>query len=384
MARRTTTSPFPDRLRALRAAISDAGGDVAIVSNPTDVGYLTGFLGGDSWLVVGPSGKPLLISDRRYEEELGAFRPIVRVAMRNGSMAGAVADALAELSPAGGRGKAASKGPVLVLQSDHLTLAMDKTLRGAFRKAKVELRVKPVSGLVGELRLVKDAGEIALMRKAIRIQEAALLEVMPTIRAGETELDVRARLEAAMTSRGSATPAFETIIASKGNAALPHYRPDATKIKANQCLLIDYGATWKGYRGDITRTFTLGRWPKAVREVYEIVNEAHEAAVDVIRDGVACRDVDAAAREVIRKAGFGKAFNHSLGHGIGMDVHEMPRLSSQAGKDEVLRAGHVVTIEPGIYLPGGGGVRLEDAYAVTERGATKLSSLPRDLDWATL
>lgn len=378
MARRTQPNPYTTRLRALRAALAQHGADGAVISNPTDVGYLTGFLGGDSWLVVTGSGKPVLVSDRRYELELVPFKKTCRVVMRGGGMAGAIADVLAGGSLAGGR-----KQRVLAVQSDHLTVDLEKTLRASIRRAKLKLKVSPTSGLVSTLRLVKDAGEIALIRKAIRLQEDALLEVLPTIRAGETELDVKARLEAAMTARGSSEPAFGTIVGSKGNAALAHYRPGPTKIKANQCLLIDYGATWKGYRGDITRTFALGRWPKAVREIYEIVNEAHEAAVEVLRDGARSVDVDGAAREVIRKAGYGKQFTHSLGHGIGMDVHEMPRLSHQAG-DEVLRAGHVVTIEPGIYLPGVGGVRLEDDYAVTERGAKKLSSLPRDLAWATL
>lgn len=348
-----------------------------LVTNPVDVGYLTGFLGGDSVLLVGP-GKPVIISDSRYDEELEPQRPLAKVVMRDGAMSAAIA---AVIDPQAKDGKIDSIG----VQTEHLTLAAERGLRDAFKNRRIPVSLlAPTAGLVGKLRAVKSKDELTLIRGALGIQQDALLEALGNLKPGMTELGFRAELEYQMMRRGSAEAGFGTIVAAGANGSLPHYTPSAlVKIKRGSPLLIDWGATHNGYRGDMTRVVCLGRWPREIREIYGIVLDAHLAAVSALKPGARCADVDAAARRVIDKAGYGDRFGHGLGHGLGMDVHESPSLSRHAG-DAVLEEGHVVTIEPGIYLPGIGGVRLEDDYAVTARGSRNLCSLPKDIDWASL
>lgn len=347
-----------------------------VVSNPVDVGYLTGFLGGDSYLVVAP-GKPVLISDGRYEEDLEPFRALCRVVIRQGSMTEAVADLLRALADRGG---VESVG----VQNEHLTLGEEQALRAAIKRRRLPARVlAPTSGLVSGLRMVKDPGEVRLISRALEIQQAALVASLGSLRSGMTELEFAAELEHQMKARGSTNPGFSTIVAAGANASRPHYHPGDAKIRRNDILLIDWGATWKGYHGDMTRTFALGRWPAPMKEVYKVVLEAHEAAAHALRPGRTGAEIDAVARAVIDKAGYGDRFSHGLGHGLGMNVHESPRLGKLAGAD-ILEPGHVVTIEPGIYLPGVGGVRIEDDYLVTPRGRRNLCALPRDIGWASI
>lgn len=346
----------------------------AVITNPTDVGYLTGFLGGDSVLIVG-SGKPTIISDSRYREELAPFSLIAKIVMRGASMTEAIAGVLASLHDAG-------RLDGFATQADHLTIGAESALRAACKKHRVPVRsILPASGLVTGHRVAKDATEIKLIRAAIELQQDALLAAFDHFKAGMSELEFAAELEYQMKARGSIEPAFGTIVAAGANGSHPHYRPADVPIKRGSTLLIDWGATWNGYRGDMTRTFAIGRWPRQMREVYAIVLDAHEAAASAIKPGVTGAQLDAIARKVITDAGYGDEFAHSLGHGLGMDVHEAPRLSKQS--DDVLEPGHVVTIEPGIYLPGIGGVRIEDDYAVTARGSKNLCTLPKDIAWAS-
>jgi Xaa-Pro aminopeptidase len=354
-----------------------AGAEVLIVSNPLDVGYLTGFLGGDSWLVVGMRGKPVLLSDQRYEEELERFGSAARVVMRDGSMLGAVAREVRAML-AGSR----KRRPVGV-QAEDLTLEQYESLAAEVKKARAPASMVGTRGLVMGLREIKDEYEVGRIEAAVRVQEAALEAVLPELRAGMSEREICARLESEMMARGSSGPSFATIVGAQANGSKPHYRPAGTKTKRNTALLIDWGATVDGYHSDMTRTVSIGRWPKELREAYPAVLAAHEAAAGALRAGVLCRDVDAAARSVLDEAGLGKLFTHSLGHGIGLQIHERPGLSRLAGEAR-LRAGHVVTVEPGVYVPGVGGIRLEDDYLVTERGARRLCRLRKDLDWATL
>ncbi|MCE7974659.1 MAG: aminopeptidase P family protein [Leptolyngbya sp. PLA1] len=362
-----TKSDLSGRLTRLRRALRLHRASWLLVTNPLDVGYLTGFLGGDSFLLVGPSGLTI-ISDSRYEEELAHLPVRARIVMRSGSIAAAVGSELKS-----------RRVRRVAIQSESVTL-MDRAM---LEKAASGVSFVPLPGLVQPLREVKDAGEVANIRAAAKIQEAALLATLKTIRVGQTELEVAARLEYEMKTRGSSVPAFETIVAARANGSLPHYRPQRTTLANGQGLLIDWGATVGGYRSDMTRTFAIRKWPSRLREIYTIVLDAHHAAVSVLRAGARTTDVDAAARGIISKAGYGKHFGHGLGHGIGLNIHEGPRLAHQPPGTE-LRAGMVVTIEPGIYLPGVGGVRLENDYLVTQRGAQCLCSLPLDLDWATL
>lgn len=342
-----------------------------MISNPVDVGYLTGFLGGDSYLLLSAGGgKPIILSDFRYKEELEHIGSICQIVMRTRGMGEAVAETLA------GVGDDVERVGV---QAEHMTVAE----RDGLAKRVGPKKVASTTGLISRMRAVKDLHEITLIRKAIKIQEAALVAVLPTIKPGQTEMEIAARLESEMKSRGSSKPGFETIIAARANGSLPHYRPQSVKTAANTALLIDWGAVYKGYHGDMTRTFAIGKWPKQIREIYEIVLEAHELAAAALAPGKSSADIDKIAREHIAEAGFGEYFGHGLGHGLGMNGHEDPRLSHMLAGTK-LQPGNVVTIEPGIYLPGVGGVRIEDDYLLTDKGAENLCSLPRSLEWSTL
>jgi Xaa-Pro aminopeptidase len=357
-------------LERLRGLIHAQGLDALLVTNPIDVAYLTGFLGGDSYLLVeGPGGspRPTILSDFRYEEELAPLAGLCRVVIRTGSMAEATRDLVASVKGRTG------------VQSEHITLAD----YGGLAASLGPQRVVSTSGLIAGLRAVKDSFEVGLIRRAIAVQEAALMALLPTLEPGQTELEVAARLEWEMKVRGASGASFGTIVAARSNGSLPHYRPAAVTLAAGQPLLIDWGAVVRGYRGDMTRTFALRKWPRQMRDVYAIVLEAFEAAASVARPGRTTLEVDRAARGVIEKAGYGPRFGHGLGHGIGLNGHEDPRLSHMA-PPRPLEPGNVITIEPGIYIPGVGGVRIEDDFLITANAAENLCTLPRDIGWATL
>jgi Xaa-Pro aminopeptidase len=359
------------RLARLKRHVSARQLDALLITNPPDIRYLTGFHGEASWLIVG-RGKPVVISDFRLAEDLEPMRPLVQVVIRSGqSMVEAVREVVT-----------VAKVRKLGVPRAHLTLDEYAQLVEALG-AK---RLAATGGLTASLRERKDAGEVALLRKAIRIQEQALLAVLPTIEPGQTESEVCALLEYEMKALGADGPSFETIVAAGANSSKPHARPTSAKLRAGQLLLIDWGAKVQGYHGDLTRTFAIQRWPGKFEEIYEIVLEAQLAAIDAIRPGVLTSDVDAVARTIIAKAGYGDQFGHSLGHGIGLNIHEGPRLAkaTTAARPQELEPGMVVTVEPGIYLPGAGGIRIEDDVLVTARGRRVLSSLPTDKKWAKL
>jgi Xaa-Pro aminopeptidase len=236
---------------------------------------------------------------------------------------------------------------------------------------------RPTSGIVEGLRQRKDAGELASIRRAVEIAESALEVTVAGIQPGQSEFAVGARLEHALRERGSEAHPFETIVASGERAALPHARCSPRVLRPGDILIIDFGATFNGYCSDITRTFVVGRATAAQRETYDVVREANATACAGVRAGMRGSDADALARDYIERAGLGAEFGHSLGHGIGLDVHEAPRLSKTA--DAPLPSGAVVTIEPGVYREGWGGVRIEDDVFLSADGPVVLSTFPRDL-----
>ena len=337
-----------------------------LVTAERDVRYLTGFTGEASCLIV-TSTKLHLITDSRFEQEAGELKRIATIIFRKGLMAQAQTDLLDALRPRS-----------LALQAEHLSLELRDQLAAALGVR----RLRNTSGLIADLRLVKDDAEVALIRHAASIQQAALAAVLPGIRAGQTEAHIAARLEYECRVRGSEQMSFGSIVAAGPNSSRPHYRAGMSKAANAKPLLIDWGCVFGAYCSDMTRTFSLGRWSRQMREIYEIVLEAHLAGIDAVRAGVPCRDVDRAARHIIERAGYGDRFGHGLGHGIGLDIHEPPRVFKAT--DTPLRSGMVITIEPGIYLPGTGGVRIEDDILVTPSGGVNLCTLPKDLSWATL
>ncbi len=359
------------RLGSLRAALSRVGVSHFLVTNPKDVAYLTGFLGGDSYLLVGlgPETRPIMISDFRYQEELDPVRPVCDIFIRPRSMPEAVGHVIGT-----------SRVDRLGVQADHLTIA----LRDSIANAKGSVgpnRLVEINGVVAKLRAVKDDMEVGLITKAVRIQEEALEKVLKSLKPGISEREVAGRLEAEMKSLGSREPGFQTIVAAGTTGSLPHYRPEGRKLEKGKAVLIDWGAVYEGYHSDMTRVFSLGKWPAKIEEIYKVVLDAHEAAARALAPGKTTQEIDAVARKIIHDAGYALQFGHGLGHGIGHDGHEEPRLSNMLAPT-VLEAGNVVTIEPGIYLPGIGGVRLEDDYLVTPTGSKNLCKMPKDLKWA--
>jgi Xaa-Pro aminopeptidase len=363
------------RLSRLRRALRDAGCDSALLTNANDIRYLTGFSGDDSYALVAPRSV-VVISDFRFEEDLRIVDGIARVHLRSGDITDAVRTVAGDLKP-----------EMVAFQSEHVSVQLRGKLAGAIG-AK---RLKPTVGLLAGLRLIKDDAEIRTIRKAVKIQERALLETIENLTPGQRESHIAAALEFNMKALGADGVSFPTIVAARANGSKPHAVPGKTRSAKNQPLLIDWGARVDGYCADMTRTFCLGRWPKAMAGVYEVVLAAQVAAIKAVGPGVSTKDVDRVARDIIADAGYGERFGHGLGHGIGLDIHEGPRLAKtgesvlRAGvlRAGVLRPGMIVTIEPGVYLPGVGGVRIEDDILVTATGRTNLCSLPKSLDWAT-
>ena len=364
--KRAVPKTFAERLAKTRAQMAKKKLPAYLITNRMDSYYLTGFTGEDSAVLITPRGVHV-ISDGRYDEAMKQECPWVSNVMRKGTLEDAVGKLFRRLR----------LGAVAV-QPDRMTLESHQMLRRAGRPTRL-VKAPPI---VNRLRICKDTGELETIGQAIKIAQDAFKATCRSIRVGQTEKQIAARLEYEMQKRGSGGAAFPTIVAEGPNAALPHAFPGGRRVKRGSAILFDWGATFPFYCSDLTRVVFVGRIPPRIRRIYGIVHEAKEKATAAIRPGARMCDVDAVARRYIKKAGFGKYFGHGLGHGMGLDVHEAPSLSWRS--KEKLEAGMVVTVEPGIYLPGVGGVRLEDDVVVTAEGHRVLSSLSTDLTDAVL
>lgn len=350
------------RLAALRRLCRSRRVGAVLLTGRHSVRYFSGFTGEDSVLLVGRRWARLL-TDGRFAEQARIECPRLATIVRRGPMPEAVAAALA------GRGVRR-----LGIEGNHTSVALAADLD----RALVKTRTRTFAGQIDALRQAKDPAELKAIRKAIRAAEGAFADLTAGGRknfVGRTERDIAAELEYLMRRRGAERAAFETIVAAGAHAALPHYRPGPARVRPGDAVLIDWGAVVGGYCSDLTRVVFTGRIPSPIARVYEIVLRAQSAGAAAVGPGATCESADAAAREVIAAEGYGEAFAHGLGHGIGLEVHERPRLGTRA--PELLRAGMVVTVEPGIYLPGVGGVRIEDDLLVTPGGRRRLSTLPR-------
>lgn len=372
MPRKRKRSPAPPhllvRVRALQQRVREWNAAAVLISNPVDVRYLTGFVGDDSWaLITSRSSTVYILSDFRFEQQIQREAPHATAIMRKGGMA----DELAKLVRRCRLWRVA-------LQSGHVSLA----IRKALVKSLGARRVVHVEDRLIHQRAVKDQKELSLIRRAASITQAAFRETIAQIKPGQSEQQICALLEYTIRHLGANGVSFPSVVAVDGNASLPHAIPGLKKVRAGGIILIDWGAKFGGYCADLTRVIALGSMPSAIKKIYAIVLEAQLAAIEVIAPGVALKQVDQVARDIITKAGYGEQFGHSLGHGIGLDIHEQPVL---AGRSEgVLEPGHVVTVEPGIYLPGVGGVRIEDDVLVTARGRRVLTDLPKTLESAII
>ena len=351
------------RLAALRDALARADLDALLVTSLPNIRFLTGFSGSNALLVV-TALEAVLLTDYRYatqvEEELGAS---TRVRIERSSLWSGLWVYLGAVS---GVDRIGFESPHLP-HTDFARL-LEQGARWSWR---------PTSDLVETLRMVKDVSELAHIERAISIAEAALHRTIPMVHAGLTELTVAGILERHLREAGSEDFPFPTIAASGSRSARPHARASERVLATGDFVLLDFGAVSGGYCSDITRTFVIGRATDEQREVYDIVREANVRSSGAIRVGMTGMAADAVARDYIDACGFGEAFGHSLGHGIGLEVHEAPRLARTV--ESPLSAGMVVTVEPGIYRAGWGGVRIEDDVLLSDAGPRVLTSVPREL-----
>jgi Xaa-Pro aminopeptidase len=352
--------PIGYRLAGIEKEMTRRNVRAMLITNPLDVGYLSGFAGDDSWLLVG-AGRPCLITDFRYEEQAAKECPQFARLIRKGSMAEALKKLIA-------RRRIRSLG----FDPDVLTVMEKSRLRLGLKSQLV-----PMAGAISALRIRKDASEVKAISKAIEAAEAGWLEFRKHIRLGMTEQRLAAELDHQMRLAGADGPAFPTICAIDASASMPHARPGGRRLKRGSILLTDFGALRGGYVCDLTRVLAFGKMSPRVRAVYDIVREAQAAGIAAVRPGAEFVEVDAAARQVIQAAGYNRHFQHGTGHGLGRQVHEPPSLGTRAGKGR-LEPGMVVTIEPGIYLAGRFGIRIEDDVLVTDKGRRVLSHLERD------
>ena len=349
------------RVEKLRDKLADQGLEALLIGSSINRQYISGFTGSAGWVLLTAS-KSWFLTDFRYTvqaaEQVHGFEIV-----EHGS------DALATVGEL-----LRSEGVTsLAFEQEHTVyseyIRWGRTLEG--------IKLVPAAGLIEELRTYKDAGEIAIMQEACELADRTFSYIQGLIKPGMKESDISLEMEVFMRSHGAKSSSFEIIVASGERSALPHGKASSRVIGSNEFVKLDFGALYNGYCSDLTRTVSVGEPSDRHREIYNIVLEAQLHALDGIRPGMTGREADALARDIITKYGYGEQFGHSLGHGLGMEVHEQPRLSKLS--DTVLEPGMVVTVEPGIYIPGFGGVRIEDDIVITENGIQLLTASTKEL-----
>lgn len=349
------------RLFSLQQQMHEARLDAFVVSHLPNIFYLSGFTGSAGIFVLRPDSA-VLFTDSRYTVQAAEEVRNARLRIVRGSLLGAAGDSLKR-----------ARARRVAFEAAHFTVAQKHLLDAAASK----IRWLPWDGKIEAARSIKDPSELAIMREAAGIACASWEEIIPLVKPGVLETELAAELEFRMRRKGAVGPAFDTIIASGPRAALPHAHATARPIGKNELVVFDLGAILRGYSSDLTRTVFVGRAPVEVRRWYSAVLDAQQAAREALKPGGTAQQVDAVARKALRRAGLDKYFVHSTGHGLGLEVHEMPRLGR--GDETVLRTGMVVTLEPGVYVPGTGGIRIEDDALLTHSGAEYLTCANREL-----
>ncbi|MGH9170336.1 MAG: M24 family metallopeptidase [Acidimicrobiales bacterium] len=360
------------RLDRLRARLAAAGCDSLLVTNLRNVRYLTGFTGSAGMLLV-TAAEALLTTDGRYTEQ--AAQQLADAGVDVGIAIGRPSEQFEALDRA-------TKGAArLGCEAGHVTLSLRETMQSAFRcigeGSGSSGGLVPTRGLVEALRRVKDAGELARVELAADIADVALAQLKERLKTDITEAGFALELDFEMRRRGADGVSFETIVASGPNAALPHARPSDRRVEPGDIVVVDFGALVDGYHSDMTRTFSVG--PVASAELADILDAvlvSQRAGVRALKPGVTGAEVDAACRDSLEQAGYGALFMHGTGHGVGLDIHEGPAIA--AGSTDILEEGAIVTVEPGAYLPGVGGVRIEDSLVITATGARALTKSTKD------
>jgi Xaa-Pro aminopeptidase len=353
------------RLDRLRARFGELGIDALLVTRLPNVRYLTGFTGSAAMLLVQGDGA-ILVSDGRYGEQAR-----IQLCESGVDIAVEIRTTMAEQRAV--LAGAAAGATRLGLEDQGVTWAQQREFADAF--TGVEL--VPSGAVVEELRRVKDDGEVDRIAAACAIADDAFTSLLPRLADGPTEREFALALEFAMRERGASHMSFDPIIAAGPNGAMPHSRPTDRPIGRNELVVCDFGCVVEGYCSDMTRTVSVGDPGPDARRLYDLVLLSQQAGRDAVAFGVECAEIDRACRDIISDAGYGEAFSHGTGHGVGLEIHEAPRVAKAAAG--TLLVGDVVTVEPGVYLPGVGGVRIEDTVVVTASGSRPLTHTPKDL-----
>ena len=354
------------RIERLRKALGENEIDAMLVSSAENRRYLSGFTGSTGYLLISEAGQ-VLVTDFRYTEQAEGQSPGYRVERMT---AGSAWKWLPEMASSSGVSR-------IGFEASDVSVAA----HSAFKKAITEheessgMILVETSDLVDKMRAVKDRDELEILSKAVEVTDRALEAIAATVEPGVTEGEIAWELEKSMRDQGAEGLAFETIVAAGPNGALPHHLADETPIREGQAIVIDMGAKYEGYCADLTRTIVVGEPDETFREVYGTVLRAQIEAEERVRPGMTGQEVDAISRDIIAEAGYGDNFGHSLGHGVGLAVHEYPRVGPTG--EDAIEDGMVFTIEPGIYLSGWGGVRIEDIVVMENGRARVLSRAPK-------
>jgi Xaa-Pro aminopeptidase len=352
------------RLRKLRTSIASKGLDALLLSQPENRRYLSGFTGSSGWLLI--SGQnAILATDFRYVEQAKGESPDFEIVQTKGELRDWLPDLVSDL-----------RWHKLGFEANFISYEGYHKLSEAMKTRQVNLEFVPTTGIVEQLRSIKEPEELAFITKAVELVDATFEQAKAIIRPGITEKEAAWEVEKILRQKGSEGMPFEIIVASGPNSALPHARPTEKTICSGEPVLIDMGARINGYCSDFTRTLFLGKADKTFREIYNIVLKAQATAMEGIESGMNASQADRLARSVIEQAGYGDAFGHGLGHGVGLAVHELPMLGSSSS--DSLADGMIFTIEPGIYLAGQGGVRIEDMVALENGRAKALTKASKD------
>jgi Xaa-Pro aminopeptidase len=363
------------RAARLRPLLAAAGCEALLVTRLPNVQYLTGFTGSAGMVLVTPD-EIVLFTDGRYTTQSREQLDAAGLDAGHGARIEIGATAAAQQAVLIERTR---PFPRLGLEAHGVTWAQQRTWATAFSGPDGGgSELVPTEDLVESLRRIKEPGEVARIRAACAIADDALAAVLPSLAEGPTERQFALDLEVAMRERGASGTSFDTIVASGPNGAKPHARPGDRRVEAGELVVIDFGCIVDGYCSDMTRTVSVGDPGPDARHLWDVVRASQEAGRDAVAVGVECAAVDRASREVIDAAGWGDLFSHGTGHGVGLEIHEAPRVAKTSSG--TLDAGVVVTVEPGVYLPGVGGVRLEDTVVVTATGHDALTCFPKELD----
>jgi Xaa-Pro aminopeptidase len=351
------------RIQLLRGKFAKNKIEAILVSQPENLFYLSGCEGLEGYLLI-TEGQTILVTDFRYIEQAQRQSPDFEIYQIKGKMTDWLPALFSNLNI-----------KRLGFESSHLTLSVFKQIAGILKKVESKPRLRPVNGLIESLRAVKDAEEVGRIIEAIKITDSVYAYVEDILQPGMTEIELAWKIEKFMREHGSQTVPFELIVAAGANSALPHARPSGYVIQKGEPVVIDIGSKYRFYGSDLTRTFFTGKPDETFRKIYTTVLQAQQTAISNIKAGMSGSEADSIARDIISKAGHGEAFGHSLGHGIGLVTHENPRLGQNS--PDILEEGMVFTLEPGIYLSGWGGIRIEDDIII-EKGRTRvLSSAPK-------